>query len=83
MPTIYGLETVLGAIWGEKNKDEASMIKLEPFSKGQEVLVVHVIVVALGTESNILISVDISIIETAEKGTVKISQGFRFPDLLE
>lgn len=52
-------------------------------TNGQGVKVLHVIVVALGTECHLLISVDISIIETAKTGTINISWGFRLAVFLD
>lgn len=39
-------------------------------TKGQGAIVLHVIVVALGTECHLLISVDIPITETAKTGAI-------------
>lgn len=52
-------------------------------SKRQGVKVLHVIVVALGTECHLLIIVDIFIIETAKTGTISIGWRFRFTVFLE
>lgn len=52
-------------------------------TKEQGIKGLHVIVVALGTECHLLISVDISIIETAKTGAINISWGFRLTDFLE
>lgn len=52
-------------------------------TKGQGAIVLHVIVVALGTECHLLISVDIPITETAKTGAISISWAFGFTDFLE
>lgn len=52
-------------------------------TKGQGTIVLHVVVAALGTERHFIVSVDIFIMETAEKGMMKIIQGVQTNDLLE